>query len=513
MSANSTEQPARTPTQLQRVFLFLVISLIVVGGTLGGFLIGRRVSRDEFIRKVSTQGAAEKMTLLSAGSAPLNLFQVVGERIDDPLMAPALARIYDVPAGNRDALANRLREIVWMPPYRPAPFVGHMSRPFSGPNLHINMLGFRDERQTYITKPEKTVRVFITGGSTAWGSGASSQTKTISYLLEQILNDRVSGTTGYRYEVVNTAFPGWTTTQEKLLIQQRLTDLHPDVILMFSGSNDVHWTGVSRDIRWFYSPMDQNYMTLLNEMYKSSGHSEWTFSLPLSSSPIECGDLARITTSNVEDAAFTVDRVRARLIFALQPNVVSTRKPLSRHEQQLPELQKKPFWDRCYQTLRDGLGRISARNYRFIDLSTSFGEIDADTEMFVDSYHFGDRGSSLIAQALAEQIDWRSIVPGPAVAANREPLKINNIEPSESEAGKLFNRQEDGTSAMRIIPNRVNRNLLVVFDQTVLATVVTDSALTASIPSSLYATKGSHQLYIADSMTGETSQPVVFQSR
>jgi hypothetical protein len=74
-----------------------------------------------------------------------------------------------------------------------------MAHPYVSDDLNINMLGFRDQRQTYAGKPARTVRIFITGGSTAWESGTSSQKQTISYLLEQILNDRqavrpVSGT-------------------------------------------------------------------------------------------------------------------------------------------------------------------------------------------------------------------------------------------------------------------------------------------------------------------------------
>lgn len=512
MTSNSTKQSARASGSLHDVFLVILISLIAVGSALGGFLIGRHVTRDAFIEKISAQNAAEKTSLVSAGSTPLSLFQVVGKGIDDPLTAQALARLYDVAVGDRDALGKRLRDVAWSPPYRPAPFVGHIGRPFFGDDLHINVLGFRDERQTYVTKPDRTVRIFITGGSTAWGSGASSQKKTISYVLEQILNEQVSRTTGYRYEVVNTAFPAWSTTQEKLLIQQRLTDLHPDLVLMFSGNNDIHWALQDRDIRWFYSYMDENYMTLLNELYKSSGHSELTFGLPVSSRPVACSDLALITARNVEDAAIATDRVKARLIFALQPNIVSTGKRLSTREQQLPELRNKPYWDSCYQALRDGLGRISARNYRLLDLSKSFGEIDADTEVFVDSYHFADLGNRLIAQALAEQIDWRSIVPGAAVMANTEPFKIIGFDPTESAAGKPFNQQPDGTSTMRVTPNRVNPNLLVVFDQSVLPTLVANDAISASIPPSLYAAKGEHKIYIVDSMTGETSPPVVFQS-
>ena len=97
---------------------------------------------------------------------------------------------------------------------------------------------------------------------------------------------------------------------------------------------------------------------------------------------------------------------------------------------------------------------------------------------------------------------------GPAVAADTESLKIISFDPTESAAGKPFNQQPDGTSAIRVIPGRVKRNLL-----SFLPTIVADNAITASVPAALYATKGEHKIYFVDGMTGETSPSVVFHSK
>ena len=403
------------------VLLATFISLTVVVAAIGGFLIGRHITRDAFIEKVSTQGAVEKATLVSAGTAPLSLNQIIGRGVDDPLTEKALANAYGVPDGDRDALAKRLSETVWLPPYRPAPFVGHIARPYFGNDLHINVFGFRDDRQTYVNKPERTVRIFITGGSAAWGVGTSSQKNTISTLLEKMLNDQVGRTTGYQYEVINTAFPAWSTTQEKILIQQRLVDMHPDVILMFSGNNDIHWALHGSDIRWFYSYMDQNYITLLNEMYKSSGHPEWVVANPVGSRPVECSQVAEVAARNVEEAAAAAERVNAQLFFVLQPNIISTTKRLTEHEQRILQGQDKPYWDSCYQALRVALAQIKAKNYRFIDLSRSFGALDGSTELFIDAYHVADMGNQLIARDIAEQINWETVVPSGTRAAVKDP--------------------------------------------------------------------------------------------
>lgn len=423
MSSESPELPKRASRPTHETILAIFISLLVAGAMLGGFWIGRKTTRDAFIKKISGQaGSQPNTTLLSAGTAPVSLLQILGKRIDDdPLMTQALAKAYGVPAGDRNALVERLRKIPWMPPYKPAPFLGHMARPYSGDDLHINALGFRDERTSYLDKPERTIRIFITGGSVTYGLGASSEALTFPRILERILNEETGNAAGYRYEVVNAGFPAWSTTQEKILVQQRLVDLHPDIVIMFSGSNDVYWSLRGWDIRSFYTQMDQNFITLFNEAHKASGHPEWAIDFPRSDQPVECQKLAPVTARNVEEVAAAAARVNARVIFALQPNILSTAKRLSQYEQKVFRPHNESYWDSCYEALRSELGRIAASNYRLVDLSRSFGAMDENTELFIDSYHFTDEGHRLIAQALAEQIVRDGSLPGGPLREKASP--------------------------------------------------------------------------------------------
>jgi len=373
-----------------------VVAAVMVACTVGGFVIGRKTA-DNYVRRVGR--------LIEDANIPQGM-DVTHYR-DDPVTAQALAKAYDVPTGDRAALLSRLSQIPGTAPYRPAPFVGHLAPQISWRGLHVNAAGFRDEREDYTTKPDHTVRAFITGGSTAFGIG-STQKMTIAYQLEQMLNSDVSDK-GIRYQIVNTAYPAWASTQEKLLIQQYLVDMNPDLIIMFSGNNDVHWLLNKMDINHFYSYADQNYVQLLNELYTASGHPEWRIETPTLSSAMECRDLGRLTARNVEESAFAANRAGARLIFALQPNIVSTPKALTAHEQKWFQKLDKSRWDSCYESTREHLQAIAAPNYTFLDLSRSFGEFGADTEVFIDYYHFADLGNRVMAQALEHGIDWSSI--------------------------------------------------------------------------------------------------------
>jgi hypothetical protein len=48
-----------------------------------------------------------------------------------------------------------------------------------------------------------------------------------------------------------------------------------------------------------------------------------------------------------------------------------------------------------------------------LDLSRSFGELGAEKELFIDFYHFADGSNRIVANALADQIDWATIAPKP----------------------------------------------------------------------------------------------------
>ena len=384
--------------RLAGVALSVLLSTVVIGGALGGFWFGRH--------KLGAVIAVETETK--------SLYDVIGKEIDDPSAARALAQLYGVRPDDRDALVKRLRGVAWVPPSRPAPFVGHVARSLPGDEPHINGLGFRDARDGYATKPDRTIRIFVTGGSMAWGSGAPSQKTTVPQLLEDRLNARLSPVTGLRYEVVNTAFPAWSTTQEKLLVQQKLVDMKPDLILMLSGNNDVHWSQLGADVRWFQSYADQNVMRALDEIYRNTGHAELAVNLQKTSGrPVDCRTVGRITSRNVREAAFAARLAGARLVFALQPNIVSAAKPLTDHERKILARQDTAYWDACYRQIRE-LSRFEAPGYEFLDLSRSFGDVGGDTELFIDAYHFAELGNRLVAEALFDRIDWTSLKPAEA---------------------------------------------------------------------------------------------------
>jgi hypothetical protein len=85
------------------------------------------------------------------------------------------------------------------------------------------------------------VRVFILGGSTVAGAGASSNEKTIASRLERFLSSKL----GKSVEVVNAGTGGWYSANEvSYLIHEILPFYKPNVVLILDGYNDS-WRAVS----------------------------------------------------------------------------------------------------------------------------------------------------------------------------------------------------------------------------------------------------------------------------
>ena len=105
----------------------------------------------------------------------------------------------------------------------------------SSDSITINKLGFRGPEFSEI-KPENTYRIFMLGGSTMFGTGATSDQSTISGYVQQFFNE---GDFEFNIEVVNAGIQGADSKTELKLIEDRIVDLEPDLIIMYDGWNDL----------------------------------------------------------------------------------------------------------------------------------------------------------------------------------------------------------------------------------------------------------------------------------
>lgn len=132
----------------------------------------------------------------------------------------------------------------------------------------INDRGFREKDSVSPNKNKNEIRIFVLGGSAAFGSGSSSNEVTIAQNLENLLQNRIQdqkkNPSKYRpdifpffqpsreplfkltpklktgqYNVINAAIPGYTSGNELAHLALNVTPYQPDVIVLVNGYGDL----------------------------------------------------------------------------------------------------------------------------------------------------------------------------------------------------------------------------------------------------------------------------------
>ena len=112
--------------------------------------------------------------------------------------------------------------------------------------IHHNAQGFRRDLDTPREKPKDTYRIFLMGGSTAYGLQSLSRhgqekysvirnDETIDHYLEEYLRPRVAGKT---VEVINAAITSHYSHHHLIYLNQTILKYHPDMIIFLDGFND-----------------------------------------------------------------------------------------------------------------------------------------------------------------------------------------------------------------------------------------------------------------------------------
>ncbi len=132
----------------------------------------------------------------------------------------------------------------------------------------INEQGFRDDHPVPLEKPKDEIRIFLLGGSTAFGQWSDSNQRTIASKLEARLNERVDqqkrSPEKYRpiplpvykpelekaltlppkmregqYRVINAAVPGYASGNELAQLALEILPYSPDVVIVLDGYTDL----------------------------------------------------------------------------------------------------------------------------------------------------------------------------------------------------------------------------------------------------------------------------------
>jgi len=289
--------------------------------------------------------------------------------------------------------------------------VGNAPKPGKHNNASINSMQLRVDNEVLIPKPSNVYRIFITGGSTAYGSGAPDQQRTIAGYLARILNASLTSSTNKKYEVLTAANPAWASTHERIMIENRLSELEPDMVISFSGNNDVHWGYKGRDILWFRAYADDFFLGLINRAYNISGYGNLVDVPETEPSPEDPSLVAARIVKNVTLSSYVLSLKKATYFFFLQPTLAVSKKGLTDNERRLLDDKKekhqkeKAYFAECYVKMDSSLKNLKIDNFRFVNLSDIFDDTDEGEDIFIDSFHFGDKGNEVAARNISRHIE------------------------------------------------------------------------------------------------------------
>ena len=285
------------------------------------------------------------------------------------------------------------------------------------PTLNINSYGFRGPEIT-MEKSENVYRIFFIGGSTSFGASASSDSKTISGILEAKFHE--SGIK--EIEIINAGINNANSRSETYLIRNVILDFNPDMLIVYDG-----WNEGQHDWGWDDEVEDQStlanlknsfevylnslYITKIKPYYKTPEKFQEFFTTT-NNNPGEIkvpnSDLnekkASVWQKRWLDICSIEDEKNFKTIITLQPILGTGNKSLTPVEQERLEssFARQSIILELFDKLATSLTELEKTCEKTIDLRDSFDH--TDKPVFHDLGHTSNYGNEIVAERIYQNI-------------------------------------------------------------------------------------------------------------
>jgi lysophospholipase L1-like esterase len=241
-------------------------------------------------------------------------------------------------------------------------------------------------------KKKNELRIFITGASAAWGCNATDTAATIAGYMEAELRKRHPGRD---IKVITAAAGAWTSTQERIWIFNRITEYEPDMIIQYSGVNDIFFGGPpnKEDLyNRYYSDGKYYQHAIAGYEYYNRGETISSLVLKDHGDTWKPTDFPRKTLKNITITNLYLKKAKIPYVYVFQAFRKNEREKLVQY----------------FDVLGHGLSVLAREEgFSFIDDSRI---LDQTPGMFTDATHLGDRGNQFIAFDLLSKIDLESLI-------------------------------------------------------------------------------------------------------
>ncbi|MEZ6188061.1 MAG: GDSL-type esterase/lipase family protein [Planctomycetota bacterium] len=291
--------------------------------------------------------------------------------------------------------------------FRPLP--GH-----EAPGISINADGFRGPPLA----SEPGYRILLTGGSTAFGWGASADAECVAPHLARLLSEGW----GTPVEVVNAGVPSYRLADELALVALRGLDYEPDLVVSLSGYNDLYEafglaSGGSQIFTQLEQQLAQAYALGPALLRATALGRRVARGLSRVSGGLEAVEPDEVEARYLRLARRLDALCQGRFVLALQP-LYACHDAATRPAAERAALER--FYARWGERgpefqayLRDAVARwrgaLSDAELRWVDLSAGLGQPPGP--VFEDPCHLNDAGNRLLAERLAAALRDHPLAP------------------------------------------------------------------------------------------------------
>jgi len=277
------------------------------------------------------------------------------------------------------------------------------------PNQHSQTVNINDDgfRGTEISKEKSDgiFRLFVVGGSTTFGSGSSFDETSMSGFLQQKFEQM---NLQKEIEIINAGVPSFRSSHELILVQNKIFDYDPDMIIGYDGSNDIN-NPYNSDIGKERLPFQvANFFAEYAPFYRTiftiySIGNEVNYNLKKNTfDETHIQEKVALWKSNWKNICDSSKQKDVDAIIFLQPIVGTGTKKLTNDEQRFFEEKAHDKVIPLYQLFANELVELKESCTLAKDLRNLFD--NSSKSIYYDYAHVGDQGNELIAEKIFEII-------------------------------------------------------------------------------------------------------------
>lgn len=267
--------------------------------------------------------------------------------------------------------------------------------------INVNSDGFRGPE----LQDDPDYRIFVVGGSTAFGVGSTSDSHTIPGYLQQFYNEKFPDR---NIEVINAGIPKAYSFTEAELIKNSLVNYDPDLIIIYDGWNDI--THSYKEYKLIQNTPTDELIRMINRsdyltpkvIIQQYFNYKRTSTDVIDFNPSQISEKVNLWKSKITEICLTGQTKNYETTIVLQPLLGTGNKTPTTEEIYYYNHYDSKTMINYYSLYAENLQDLQEICTQTIDLRTIFDSYNQT--IYFDAGHMSDSGNKIVASEIHEKI-------------------------------------------------------------------------------------------------------------